>query len=215
MSLAEPSPLNDNNDEDEGGRQRVFVRVINTPPGAPWDQSRQAALEARLGAPARLSDVVYRVRRLESWRPARPARFAAVYARAEDSRNGLRATPTIDGRPVAVSFMSPAVQAQKLRDVTLVGAGAAAAIGLILLLVLTVLSRRSQTGELLAQTEAMAAAKLSRAERSDRMQAQGRMLDQLNLKDQRLSEVLAEGLESQVTLGPCPGSSLGPRILGT
>jgi hypothetical protein len=104
----------------------------------------------------------------------------------------LRATPTIDGRPVAVSFMSPAVQAQKLRDVTLVGAGAAAAIGLILLLVLTVLSRRSQTGELLAQTEAMAAAKLSRAERSDRMQAQGRMLDQLNLKDQRLSEVLAE-----------------------
>ena len=190
--MAEPSPLNDNDGEEADEGQQVFVRVINTRPGAPWDQSRQAVLEARLGAPSRLADVVYRVRRLEPWRPARTARFAAVYARAEDTREGLRATPTIDGRPVAISFVPPAAQARRLRDAALLGGALAAAIALALLLVTNVASRRAQTDDMLTQAEAVSAARLGQIQRLDGMQGQSRILDQLNLKDQRLSEVLAE-----------------------
>ncbi len=190
MSAAELSPLNDNEDEED--RQRVFVRVISTRPGAPWDQSRQASLEARLGAPARLTEVVYRVRRLEPWRPSRPARFAAVYARAEDARQGLRAAPTIDGRPIPISFAAPAAQARQLRDLGLVGLAWVAAIGLGLLLIMTVASRRSKLEGVLAQTETMASARLNRAERLDRMEGQANILDGLRLKDQRLSVVLSQ-----------------------
>jgi hypothetical protein len=192
MSLAETSSLNDNAVDDGEERQLVFVRVINTPPGAPWDQSRQAALEARLGAPSRMTDVVCRVRRLESWRPARPARFAAVYARAEDIRDGLRATPTIDGRPILISFMPPAAQARRLRNVSVIAAAATISFALLLLLAITAASRRSQTGELLNQTEAMSSARLTQANRVETRESESRVLDRLNLRHQRLSEVIAE-----------------------
>ena len=109
-------PLNDNGDEEAGAEApRIFVRVINTHPGSPWSQSQQATLEARLGAPGRLDDIAYRIRRLDRWRPGGPARFAAVYARAEDVRRGFVATRTVEGRPLTVDFTSPMGRALRLR----------------------------------------------------------------------------------------------------
>ena len=192
MSIAEPSPLNDNDSESDESQQRVFVRVIATRAGAPWDQSRQAGLEARLGAPARLADVIYRVKRLEPWRPAQAARFAAVYARAEDVRKGFRATPTIDGRVVPISFVPAAAHARRLRDLLILGLMVAGVAGAVLSLIGTVASRRSQAEMLLSDTEQLASARLRLVREVQRMDADSRLLDQLDLRGQRLSNALAE-----------------------
>ena len=186
MAVAEPAPLNDNDGEPDAA-ERLFARVIETSPGPPWDQSRQAELEARLGAPSPLSDLVYRVRRLEPWRPARRARFAAIYARAQDAREGLQGTAVVDGRSIAVSFVSPALYARRLGRLTLgaglIVAGLAMAVGLVA----TVGARRAAAQQLLDTVERRLDVGERRAREADRLQHETQLLDELNLRGQRLS----------------------------
>lgn len=59
----------------------VFTRSIETPPGLPWDQRRAAELEARAGSPVTDPMVQITVARQAPWRPNRPGRFQATYAR--------------------------------------------------------------------------------------------------------------------------------------
>ena len=116
---------------------KVFVRVIPTPPGMPWDQARAAALEARQGAPLPLIDVAYQVRRLAPWAPGQPGRHAAFYVRAQEVGEALATVQTVDGRSLTVQFVSFAEQRRRSRRLVrlgIVGAGAAGALrGLVML----------------------------------------------------------------------------------
>ncbi len=185
-------PLNDNDGAEDAAAQRVFVRVIATRPGPPWDQARQAALEARLGAPARLTDIVWRLRRLDPWRPGGPARFAAVYARAKDARNGLVAAPTVEGRQVSVSFTPPAEQARRLRRLGAVAMASAVIAALAVGLASTVIARRGQTGALLDSAERAAAARLRQADALGRLKRQALELDGAGLRGRRIADLLAD-----------------------
>ncbi len=185
-------PLNDNDGSEDAAAQRVFVRVIATRPGPPWDQARQAALEARLGAPARLADIVWRLRRLDPWRPGGPARFAAVYARVEDARNGLVAAPMVEGRQVSVSFTPPAQQARRLRRLGAVALASAVVAALAFGLASTVIARRSQTGALLDSAERASASRLRQADALGRLKRQALALDGEGLRGRRIADLLAD-----------------------
>ena len=188
MMVALPS-FNENNGA-PSIEPRVFVRAISARPGAPWDQTRQATLEARLGAPSKLSDVIFRLRRLERWRPGREARFAAVYVLAADARKGLVANTSIDGRPLVVSFAAPAEQARRLRFLGMIALASAAATFLIVAVAGTLLQRRAEASERLAAVEQLAGLKLRQAEELQRMSAQTLMLDAQGLRQRRMQSVL-------------------------
>lgn len=189
--MAAVEPLNDNDGERGDEPDRVFVRVFSTSPGTPWTQSKQADLEARLGAPSRLADLVYRVRRLEPWRPAQGARFAAIYARVQDAHAGFNATTTVDGRSISVSFSSPAVQAQRVKALAAVALGCALGAAILVTLVGMVEARRAETSELLTTLEGRVEVAQIHAREADRVERQTEILDEFNLRGQRLSQALS------------------------
>lgn len=85
-------------------RPQVFARAIVTPPAPPWEQARAANLEAQHGAPLPLAELLHRVKRLSSWGPGRPGRFAVLYVRAKEVRHPFEATADVEGQTVKVSF---------------------------------------------------------------------------------------------------------------
>ena len=197
IGAVESPPLNDNAGEascerPEAEAQRVFVRMITARPGAPWDQSRQAALEARLGAPARSSEIVWRVRRLDAWRPGAEARFAAVYARSEDAKAGLTATPIVDGRRVSVSFAPAVQQARRLSGLVLAGLASAAIVVCILALGGQVIARRGQLTGALDTVEQASIARLRQAQDLSRLKRQARALDEERLNGRQIGDLLAD-----------------------
>ena len=189
------SPILDDpilNDNDETGAQKVFVRLITARPGPPWDQARQAGLEARLGAPAPLSEVVYRLRRLDSWRPGGSARFAAVYARLQDARQGLVATPTIDGKRIPVSFMPAAEAARRLRKLAIVALASGAIAALAVTALGSAMARRSQDEAALRGAERLATSRQRQAQELRRLKRQSLVLDQMGLRKMALGDVLSD-----------------------
>ena len=193
MGPATATPLNDNGDEDAGAEApRIFVRVINTHPGAPWSQSQQATLEARLGAPGRLDDIAYRIRRLDRWRPGGPARFAAVYARTEDVRRGFVATRTVEGRPLTVDFTSPMARALRLRGAVAMAGVIAAVAALTLTVVGQVMARRAAASQALQGVEQLADARARQAGAADQEKRDARALDAEGLRKRELEVVLSD-----------------------
>ena len=183
-------PMSDN---DEGAESRpVFARVIATRAGPPWDQLRQAALEARLGAPARLEDIVYRVRRLDAWRPGATARFAAIYVRAEEARGGLTASSNVDGKLITVTFTSPAEQRRRLRRLAAGAAGAAAVVTIVMTLAGTVTARRERTTETLETVERATTMRQQEAGALRRAKREARALDAEGLRGRRIEDVLTD-----------------------
>lgn len=69
-----------------------FTRLLEMPPGFPWEQAQAARLEARNASPV-AGEVSIEVRREGGWRPGQPGRFRATYARAGDLA-GLATAPT-------------------------------------------------------------------------------------------------------------------------
>ena len=185
-------PTNDNDGGREGAGHRVFVRVITTAPALPWDQSRQANLEARLGAPARLSEIVYRLRRLDRWAPRTASRFAAVYARTEDARRGLTATTVVEGRPMTVSFATPMQQALRLKSAAVMLGAVATLAAFALLLSAQLIARRAQLSEALGHAERLSLARAAQLKALERMDRQARALDAAGMRGRRLAAVLAD-----------------------
>ena len=180
-------------DEAPGAEPRqVFTRVIATRPGPPWDQSRQAALEARMGAPARLEDIVYRVRRLDPWRPGATARFAALYVRAEEARGGLTVSSDVDGRLVTVKFTSPTEQVHRLRGLLIGGAAAAAVVAILMTLAGTVTARRERTTQALETVERATTVRQQEAGALRRVKREARALDAEGLRNRRIEDVLTD-----------------------
>lgn len=110
---------------------QVFVRVFVTPPGAPWEQTKAADLEARHGAPLPIADLLFRVRRLAKWAPGRPGRFAVFYIRAQEFREPFETEVDVDGQPVKVAFGASAGQLEQIKQIGL-AVGVLVAVGAIL-----------------------------------------------------------------------------------
>lgn len=110
---------------------QVFVRAFVTPPGAPWEQSKAADLEARHGAPLPVADLMFRVRRLAGWTPGRPGRFAVFYVRAQEFREPFETEVDVDGQRVKVAFGSSGEQLQRAKLIGL-AIGLLVAVGAVL-----------------------------------------------------------------------------------
>jgi len=159
----------------EAAEPKVFVRTISTPPGLPWEQGRVADLEARHGSPLPIGEVLYRVRRLEGWRPGSPGRFAAFYVLAGEVGGRLDASAEVDGQALTVTFVTGSAHVAE--------AGLAAArtvvIGVLAVLLIAAVAaavnRRAETTGALQVVELRADGKLKRAETARR----GRDLDRL------------------------------------
>jgi hypothetical protein len=132
---------------------QVFVRTFGVPAGAPWVQSRAALLEARHGAPLPLTDLMHRLKRLESWRPSHPSRFAAFYIRRTDYRGPFETVVNVDGTSISVAFGGKKPSLTALRPALFAGLCAAVVLALVGLTVSMTLSARQEADMRQAQQQ--------------------------------------------------------------
>lgn len=145
-------------------KPQVLVRVIVTPPGAPWEQSRAAKLDAQHGAPLPISELIHQLRRLAPWAPGRPGRYAVFYLRAREFHAPFETTVEVEGQPIQVRFGTPTRDMARVRQaglalILLVVTGAV--LGTATLLALRV---RSEATVRLEAAEQLAASRLKMAE---------------------------------------------------
>jgi hypothetical protein len=148
---------------------QVFVRLIEIPPGAPWDQFWAARLDAAHGAPLGGDALVWAIRRLEPWRPRSPGRFAAGYVRREAIRD-REVVVDAGGTPVRLRFAQPELRRRRVTRLALTGGLAAVALVAGGLGVQKALELRSQREQTLARLEDNAA-RWERVARRERRQA--------------------------------------------
>jgi len=170
----------------------VFVRTISTPAGAPWDQARVAALEARVGAPLPLSDVVYQLKRLDGWAFGRPARYAACYVRSNEVGEDFETLTEIDGKSVSVRFLSQAEQARRTRQFSMIAAGAAVTFLLVVGAGLSAVALRSDLEIRLAALEQTTDTCLRRAEVQQQEREQSRALVAAHTEGHTVNDVLRD-----------------------
>lgn len=168
----------------------VFVRTISAPPGLPWDQARMADLEARAGAPLPLAEVVYQVRRLEPWRPGRPARYSACYVRARDVGERLEATAVIDGKPVAVEFLSQCERTRRVRRLGAIAAITAVTALLVLGAVTSAVTLRSTNTERARQIQLAIEGRTRQARAIAELKAQTRALNGVHVRGESIADFL-------------------------
>jgi hypothetical protein len=169
---------------------KVFARSISVPPGAPWDQARAARLEARVGAPLPLAEIEHQLRRLGSWRPGQPARFAAFYVRTADVGQRLTTQALVDARWLEVTFVSRAERERQARRMSI--ALAAVAVGLVTLLAsaaVAISARGTAEGEL-SSIEQLADAKQKIAGAVELQHRQAGALEAAGVRGRSLSDYL-------------------------
>ena len=191
MNAPVPSPYDPAVDPLRAAPQ-VFARAVQTPSGFPWDQHRAAELEARMGAPAPISELRYRIVRLEPWTFGQSGRYAALYVRSADMVEGLQVEAEVDGRTVKAVFASPEVQARQMRSrviylvgalvISLVVAGA-------LISALAVRADREERLDALEQRTGRVDAQIARLARD---KSDARLLQASALGSGRLSEALTD-----------------------
>ena len=167
---------------------KIFVRSISTPAGLPWSQARIAALEARLGAPLPLHEVVYQLHRLEAWRPGQPARYASFYARAQDVGDEFSTTMQVDGRSISIQFVSAAEQHKRARRLMVIALITAVFAAVVVAAITTALAGRAAGEERLAGVEHLAMNRLRQAEAEEHLKEQTRALDSMNVDGHRMSD---------------------------
>lgn len=170
----------------------VFARTISAPPGFPWDQARMADLEARSTAPLPLGELRYRVRRLETWRPGRPARFTAFYVRASEVGDRLTASAQVDGRPVSIEFLSGGARERQVRAIAMLAIPAGAAVVVVLAVLSAALAARSDATQSLAVAQAVGHRDLSQARHLAHLRDRAKALDQLGLRDQTVQAMAGD-----------------------
>jgi hypothetical protein len=170
----------------------VFVRTLSTPPGAPWDQARAARLEAQVGAPLPLDEVIYQLHRLEAWRPKRPGRYAACYVRIEDAGDAFSQKVNVSGHSVLVRFLS--TEERNRRALKLGGAAVILAVFAFLVggAVTSAFSLRSELSGKLAVVEQTAQIRTRAAQAQDQLASQARLLDRAGVRHQGLRDVLSD-----------------------
>jgi hypothetical protein len=177
-------------DEETAKAPTVFVRTLSTPPGAPWDQARAAALEARVGAPLPLTDVVYRLRRLDPWTLGRPARYAACYVRAREAGDSFQTLVEIDGRSIPIQFLSSAELGRRTKRLTAIGAGIVVMVVILALAVGSAISMRAETQARLSADEMRSQALLRQAQAHAELYHEARLLDGAGVRHRSMTDLL-------------------------
>ena len=95
---------------------RPFTRVLATPPGWPWDQSRAAMLEARHTSPVTNDGVNIIIRRLKPWGLGEGGEFVAIYLRIGDAMPAQGFDIDVRGRSIHIDLPSRAARAEQLKD---------------------------------------------------------------------------------------------------
>lgn len=168
----------------------LFVKPVTTRPALPWDQARAAALEARLNSPLPIEELAWQLRRLDRWKPGAPGRYAAIYARRDDVREGLTAVADLDGRAIAVQFPTPGKRQEQARRLALVGTLAGIAAFLLVSTAISVFAARARASAELEALELTTARRLEQVRVQKSLQAQSQAISQAGLTQRRASRVL-------------------------
>ena len=174
------------------GSPSVFIRTLTIPPGAPWDQARSAALEAKLGAPLPFDQVLCRVKRLGRWALGRAARFVVCYVRRQDAGARFSATVEVDGRRLEIAFRSPDEERRRPLQVGLTVLVFGSAVALMALAVVQSLNLRSETLAREATTEQVAGARLREAKSQAQLADQVKLLKGVGADQETLEAILGD-----------------------
>ena len=171
---------------------QVLLRALTTPATLPWNQARLAQMEARLQAPLPPNVVVWKLRRLDPWRPGAAGRFLAAYVRQPDVGNGLSVTQTFEGRRHAFEFHPPGQRQAEIRRFGLAAVAAGAATLTLAVAVMSAVQTRLAAESQLAALELV----LDRWQRQAASQADlsrhDRVLVEAGLENQRAARTLAD-----------------------
>jgi hypothetical protein len=171
---------------------KIFPRILTSPPGLPWDQSRAAMLDARLNAPMPIGELVVQLRRLSPWRPGEAGRFVAFYARRVDIEGGLVESVLVDGAAFLVRFETEAAQAAR----RLLVIGIAGAIGVTAALLFTgvslALANREDAQMQMTRLEAEITARNHALNARNRDLAEARNIDNADLTGRDLDHLLTD-----------------------
>jgi len=176
--------------EDSPPEPKLFVRAITTPPGLPWDQARAAGLEARVGAPLPLAQVLHQLKRLEPWSAGKNGRYAVAYVRTDQVKGQLRATGEVDGRRVPFVFLSPREHERRLRSLLIVGSAAALSTTLVVIGVGTALQARARAETSLANLEHVVAVRGREVTAQELRKQEARALDEEGVSGRRMGDFL-------------------------
>lgn len=169
---------------------KLFVRAITTPPGLPWDQARAAGLEARVGAPLPIAQVVYQLRRLETWSAGKSGRYVVAYVRADEVKGQLRATAEVDGRRIPFVLLSPREQERRVKSLLFVGSAAALSTALLVIGGGTALRTRAQAEASLVNIEHAVAVRSREVKAQELRKQEARALDEEGVSGRRTSDLI-------------------------
>lgn len=192
LRLIEPVETSENLEPAQSTNSKIFIRTLSVPPGAPWEQSRAARLDTRLGAPLPIGELVWRLQRLTPWRPGASSRWAVFYARIQDVGDRLSAALEVEGRPFRVTFVPLAEQARAARRGIFVALGVGVACVMVVAAVLSALAARSAANDRLETVEQLAALHLGEAQKEARIRDQERALDAEGMRGRSLDTFLRD-----------------------
>lgn len=162
---------------------RPFTRVLATPPGWPWDQSRAAMLEARHTSPLSNDGVNIIVRRLKGWALGESGEFVAIYMRAGDAFPPQGLDIDVRGRTLHIDLPSRAARAAHLKDRATLIAVAAVMVLVMLGLITLAFQRRGALGDHLDEVEVRIAHQAREAHAMSRAKQEAEALSELGVTD--------------------------------
>lgn len=170
---------------------KVFSRVISTPPGPPWRQTKMADLEARQSAPLPLADVAYRLKRLGFW-DGGAARFAAFYVRAADFTESFVTELQVDGDTVTLRMAHPAEARRRSAQVATWGLAGAVFLILAAAGLATAGAQRERLTQTLDAAEQQASSRLRQAQAIHRRTREATLLEAAARQDVGVDTVMAD-----------------------
>ena len=169
----------------------AFVRKVEIPPGAPWDQWRAAKLEAAHGAPLSAGETAISIRRLRPWAPNTTGLFGVAYVRSTGEL-APEVSATIDGVAVVFRFTSPAAQRVTLRRQAVTAAFLLFAVIALGLGTQKALQARTANEALLAREEVNARRWASLGQKLQREADERRLLQKAGAEGRSFADVAAD-----------------------
>jgi len=188
MADAGQSPPTSVND---AGPPKVFTRVIAIPPGPPWRQSKMADLEARQSAPLPLSEVAYRLKRLNAW-DGGAARFAAFYVRSATFTESFIAEAQVDGEAVKMRMAHPAEERRRTARLGTLALASSVVIILLAAGLTMATAQRARLSETLDTAERQASSRLRQAQAIQRRTREAALLETASAQDTTIDAVIAD-----------------------
>jgi hypothetical protein len=186
----------------ETGDPQVFSRIFSVPPGAPWEQGRAARLEVRHGSPLPVAELMWRLRRLGSWRLREPGRYVVFYIRAREYARPFETTLDVDGAPMRVAFGAAADGLKRMRRTALTTLGVVGCVAVVTVGVVLALQARADAASRLEGLERSLAAKARLADRAQLERRQAAELRNAAGRAIRIQQVLDDLRWATATKAP-------------